>query len=119
MLFDTTIWRTSEILSYSSNLSSELNLKQNDKIKLTLSYEGLKDRVLSSSDMWRSILLKNKKSTLNEFSKEVELQVMEIMPKLKDFVYQIATELFGLFDFYEPERTTVDSIVDKFLKSRV
>jgi len=64
-------------------------------------------------------LLKNKKSTLNEFSKELELQAMEIMPKLKDFVYQIATELFGSFDFYKPERTTVDSIIDKFLKSRV
>jgi len=119
MLFDTTIFRISEILSYSSNLSSELNLKQNDKIRLTLSYEGLKDRVLSSSDMWQSILLQGKKGTLNEFNKELELQVMEIMPKLKDFVYQIAVELFGSFDFYEPEKTTVDSIVDKFLKSRV
>ena len=40
------------------------------------------------------------------------------MPKLKDYVYQIAVGLFGFFDFYKPERPIVDSIVDEFLNAR-
>jgi hypothetical protein len=40
------------------------------------------------------------------------------MPKLKDHVYQITIGLFGLFDFYTPDRTAVDSIIDEFLNAR-
>ncbi len=117
--FDVAIWRISEIMSYASNLCTELNLKQNDKIKLTLSYEGLKDRELAVSSHRRAPFIIARKCKVNEYEKAFELQVADIMPKLKDHVYQVAIGLFGLFDFFEPKRAIVDSIVDEFLNSRL
>ncbi len=116
--FDVAIWRISEIICYASNLCVELNLKQSDKIKLTLSYTGLADRALSVSDPRRLGFIVARKSVEDEYGKDLQLQVTDIMPKLKEHVYQIATGLFGLFDFYKPDRAIVDSIVDEFLNSR-
>ncbi len=118
LAFDTAIWRISEIISYTSNLCTELSLKQSDKINLTLSYEGLKGRVLSASNPLRRLSIAGKCAE-DKYEKDLELQVAGIMPKLKDHVYQIAIGLFGLFDFFKPERATVDNIVDEFLNSRL
>lgn len=115
--FDVAIWRISEIISYTSNLCVELNLKQSDKIKLTLSYEGLKDRVLSVSKPLRLLGVYGK-STMDKYEENLELQVTDIMTKLKGHVYQIAVGLFGFFDFYKPDRAIVDNIVDEFLNAR-
>ena len=115
--FDVAIWRISEIFCFTSNLCVELNLKHSDKIKLDISYEGLKDRVLSVSDRLRLIPTRSKCGE-NEYSKDLELKVADVMPKLKDNVYQVAIGLFGLFDFFKPDRPVVDSIVDEFLNSR-
>jgi len=115
--FDVAIWRISEIISYTSNLCTELNLKQSDNIKLVLSYEGLKDRVLSVSKPLR-LLGTYGKCTEDKYEGDLELQVVDIMPKLKDHVHEIAVGLFVLFDFYKPNRAVVDSIVDEFLNAR-
>ncbi len=115
--FDTAIWRISEIISYTSNLCAELNLKQSDKIKLTISYKGLKGRVLSVANRLR-VLGISRKCTEDKYEKDLELKVADIMPRLKDHVYQIGVGLFGLFDFFKPTRAVVDSIVDEFLNSR-
>jgi len=115
--FDVAIWRISEIITYAANLCSELNLKQGDEIQLTLSYEGLKGRVLSAAKPLRPFG-RSDKCTEDKYEKELELRLTDIMPKLKDHVYQIAVGLFGLFDFYKPDRATVDSIVDEFLNAR-
>ena len=115
--FDVAIWRISEIITYAANLCSELNLKQSDEIQLTLSYEGLKGRVLSVAKP--SIPFgKSGECTEDKYEKVLELRLADIMPKLKDHVYQIAVGLFGLFDFFKPDRFAVDSIVDKFLNAR-
>ena len=116
--FDVAIWRISEIFRYASNLCTELNLKQNDKIKLTLSYEGLEGRELSVSSPRRVPFLTIRKCSVDKYEKDLELEVADIMPKLKDHVYQIAVGLCGLFDFYKPDRAIVNSIVDEFLNSR-
>jgi len=116
--FDVAIWRISEIISYTSNLCAELNLKQSDKIRLTLSYEGLGGRALSVSSPRRVPLITARTCTVDKYEKNLELEVADIMPKLKDHVYQIAVGLFGLLDFYKPDRAIVDSIVDEFLNSR-
>lgn len=114
--FDVAIWRISEIISYTASLCVELNLRQSDKIKLILSYEGLKDRVLSVTEHLR--LGVYGKSTVDKYEENLELQVTDIMTKLKGHVYQIAVGLFELFDFFNPDRAVVDSIVDEFLNAR-
>ncbi len=116
--FDIAIWRISEIISYTSNLCTELNLKQNDKIKLTLSYEGLKGRELAVANRLR-LFPRHRKCGEDEYKKDLELKVADIMSKLKDHVYQIAIGLFGLFDFFKPDKAIVDSIIDEFLNSRL
>lgn len=116
--FDTTIWRISEIISYTSNLCVELGLKQSDKIKLTISYEGIKDRVLSISNRQGAPFSRVRGCSVDKYEKDLELQVVDIMPRLKDHVYQVATRLFGLFDFYKSDKGLVDSFVDEFLNSR-
>ncbi len=116
--FDIVIWRISEIFCYTSNLCTDLNLKQSDKIKLTLSYEGLRGRDLRVSSTRRAPFVAAKECTEDKYEKDLELQVIDVMPKLKEHVYQIAKELFGLFDFYKPDRAVVDSIVDEFLNAR-
>lgn len=115
--FDVAIWRISEIFSYTSNLCTELNLKQSNKIRLTLSYIGLKGRVLSVAKPLRLLGIYGK-CMEDKYEGDLELLVADIMPKLKDHVYQIAIGLFGLFDFYKPDRAIVDSIVDEFLNAR-
>jgi len=117
--FDVAIWRISEIISYTTNLCTELSLKQSDKINLTLSYEGLKDRALSVSSPRGAPFIIVGKCTVDKYEKDLELQVADIMPKLKDHVYQIAVGLFGLFDFYKPDRAIIDNIVEEFLNSRL
>ena len=117
--FDVAIWRISEIFCYTSNLCTELNLKQSDKIRLTLSYTGLKGRVLSVSNPLRLGFMEAEKCTVDKYDKDLELQVADIITKLKEYVYQIAVELFGLFNFYKPERPIVDNIVDEFLNARM
>ena len=119
LAFDVTIWRISEIISYTANLCTELNLKQSDKIKLLLSYEGLRGRQLTASSPTRALFMEGKKCREDKYEKNLELQVADIMPKLKDHVFQIVIGLFGLFDFYKPERAVVDSIVGEFLNSRL
>ena len=116
--FDVAIWRISEIIFYTANLCVELNLKQSDNVKSTLSYEGLKGRELAVSSPRRAPFSRAKKCTADEFEKDLELKVADVMPKLKDHVYQIVVGLFGLFDFYRPDRAVVDSIADEFLNSR-
>lgn len=117
--FDVAIWRISEIISYTSNLCIELKLRQGDRIKLTLSYEGLKGRELRVASPSRMPFMQTRKCAEDKYEKDLELQVVDIMPKLKDHVYQIAIGLFGLFDFYTPDRPIVDSIIDKFLNARL
>ncbi|MBI2831002.1 MAG: hypothetical protein HYX79_01950, partial [Chloroflexi bacterium] len=115
--FDVAIWRISEIITYTANLCSELNLKQSDEIQLILSYEGLKGRVLSVAKPLRLSGISGE-CTEDKYGEKLELHVADIMPKLKDHVYQIAIGLFGLFDFFKPDRVAVDSIVDEFLNAR-
>jgi len=116
--FDVAIWRISEIFCYTSNLCTELGLKQSDKTKLTLSYEGLKGRELRVADPSRMPFVHARKCAEEKYDNYLELRVVDIMPKIKDHVYRIATGLFGLFDFYKPDRAIVDNIVDKFLNAR-
>jgi hypothetical protein len=106
-------------MSYASNLSTELNLKREDKINLLVFYKGLQGRVLKMSSPVRVPFFEDRKCHVNNFEKELRLKVENILPSLKDNVLQIATELFGLFDFYRPDRGVVDSIVDEFLNSRL
>lgn len=117
--FDVTIWRISEIMSYASNLCVELNLKQTDKINLSLSYEGLQGRILKVSSPRRWPFFRDRKCHADNYEKNLDLKVGDILPNLKDNVYQIVTELFGLFDFYKPDKGVVDSIIDEFLNSRL
>jgi len=117
--FDTVIWRISEIFYYASNMCTELNLKQSDKIKLTILYEGLKDRVLSISNRRRAPFFRVRRCAVDKYEKDLESQVVDIMPKLKDHVYEVVIGLFGFFDFYKTDRTLVDSFVDEFLNSRL
>ncbi len=116
--FDVAIFRISEIIFYTANLCAELNLKQSEKIKLTVSYEGLKGRTLSVSNPRRAPFFTQRICAVDKYEKDSELQVADIMPKLKDYVYQIATGFFSLFDFYKPDKAVIDSIVDEFLNSR-
>ena len=117
--FDTTIWRISEIFCYVSNMCTELNLKQSDKIKLTISYEGIKDRVLSISNRRGAPFSRVRRCSVDKYEKDLELQVVDIMPKLKDHVYEVVKGLFGFFDFYKSDKGLVDSFVDEFLNSRL
>ena len=86
---------------------------------MSLSYEGLKDRELSISSRRRAPFMTPRKCTEDKYEKDLELKVADIMTKLKDHVYETAIGLFGLFDFFKPDRAIVDSIVDEFLNSRL
>lgn len=85
---------------------------------MTLSYKGLTGRALTVANRRKLVFGIAGTCRVDKYEKDLELQVVDIMPKLKDHVYQIAIGLFGLFDFYRPDRTIVDSIVDEFLNSR-
>ncbi len=117
--FDIAIWSISEMFCYTSNLCTELNLKQSDNVELTLYYEGLKGRVLSASRHGMLPSIRTTPSVENIYENRLELEVGDIMSKLKDHVYQTTLGLFALFDFTKFDRVTVDSIVDDFLNSRL
>lgn len=115
LAYDVVIWRVSEILRYASNLCTELNLKESDKVELSLYYEGLKGRILIDSGHYLPPSVRTRPCVEDKFEKSIEFEMANIMPKLKDHVYEITSELFGLFDFSKLARTTVDKIVDDFL----
>jgi hypothetical protein len=115
LAYDVVIWRISEMLHYASNLSTELNLKESDKVGLNLYYEGLKGRILTGSGHYILPSVRTQPCVEDKFEKKMELEVANIMPRLKDYVYEITSELFGLFDFFKLDRARVDRIVDDFL----
>jgi hypothetical protein len=117
--FDAVIWRISEIITYASNLCTELNLKQTEKINLSILYEGLKGRTLAISNPRRVPFMHARESHVNKYEQDVEIEVGNLVPKLKDNTYSIVRGLTGLFDFYKPEKQIVDNIINEFLNSRI
>ncbi len=115
LAYDVVIWRISEILCYASNLCTELNLKESDKVELNLYYEGLKGRILTRSGHYILPSVRTRPSVEDKFEKSMEIEMASLLPRLKDYVYEITSELFGLFDFFKLDRVAADRIVDDFL----
>ncbi len=118
--FDIQIWRISEILLYCTKLGSELNLDFSKKIDIYISYNGLKDRILSCNDSMRfwfndeQYVCKADKFE-NQFSESLDY----IKINFKELIYNIASDMVYCFGRFELNKGVCDSIVDKFLGSKI
>ena len=118
--FDTQIWRISEILLYCLNLGRELQLDFSNKVDVYISYNGLKDRVLSCNDpmrIWFDDELYICKAEKFEFQFSESLDYIKV--NFKELIFNIASELSYYFGRFELDRGVCDSIVDQFLSSRI
>ncbi len=118
--FDIQIWRISEILLYCLNLGRELQLDFSNKVDVYISYNGLKDRVLSCNDpirFWIDHEWYICKAEKFEFQFSESLDYIKV--NFKELIFNIASELTYYFGKFELNRGVCDSIVDKFLSSRV
>ena len=101
------------------NLGRELGVDFSNKIDFYLSYNGLKDRILSCNDPNR-LWFHDERYVCK--ADKFEYQLAEspdyIKVNYKDVIFDVGNELSYYFSRFELDRSVSDSIIDKFLKYR-
>lgn len=118
--FDIQIWRISEILLYCTKLGSELELDFSRKVDMYISYNGLRDRILSCNDpmrFWFDDEWHICKTDKFEYQFSESLDYIKV--NFNELIFNIASDLAYYFGRFELNRGVCNSIVDKFLSSRV
>ena len=120
MFFDTRIVRITEILMYYSRLYAELGAGSNSRAVIKIIHSGLKGRTLSAANPARAFsFIREKPCEENQLESSIEKRLKDIMPEIKELVYNISCDLFVMFDYFIPNRQVVDEIVDNFIKGKV
>ena len=114
---DTRINRFTEIIMYCYKLYKEFNIKEQEKIDISILHSGLKERELGTANPLRRIHFQ-KKCSVNEVKDNTVEKLADLMPNIKDIVFKLASELFAMFDYFELQRNVSDDIVDKFISGK-
>lgn len=115
---DTRIRRVAEAFLYCSRLANGLRLDPADEISITFLHDMLNGRELGAGDPGR-IVRPNWKCHIDKVEKPLVVPVATITPSINDLTYQVTSELFGMFDYFETTRAIYDQIVEDLLKQRV
>lgn len=116
--FDIRIWRIAEVFLHSATLYRELGIRPDKPYALTINHRGLEAREFYVSTARRFVSRgRICRSPAATWTREVTQDY--VTSNLKGLVGEVASGLFVLFDFAQVSQEVVDSIVDKFLHSRV
>ncbi|MFC1929213.1 hypothetical protein ACFLXK_06460 [Chloroflexota bacterium] len=116
--FDVRIWRIAEVILHSATLYRELGISPNESYILAVNHQGLEEREFYVSTPSRFVHRgRICKSSSTTWTREVTQDF--VTSNLKSLVYEVANDLFVLFDFMQVSQHVVNEIVDEFLKSRL
>ena len=111
--FDTRIRRITEALLHCKMLYEALGVDPKMTIHFYVNHYDLKGRILRASEQGRHLSM-NYKCEENEHKFKKICSTDLIATDLKGLVFEISTNLFGIFNWLSYSKTVCDGIVDKF-----
>lgn len=114
IFFDTRIVRITEALLYSVRLYSGFNVPPDSHILIKIRHGGLKDRIIRASG--RRVYVRKYKSEEDEILTEIETTFEKIESNLVDVVQRFTQPLFIIFNFFEVKKSTLENIVNNYIK---
>lgn len=118
IFFDTRIVRTTELLLFLSRLYSRLEAPDDTRVRVTVTYRGLKGRQLISANP-RRLLHDGRTTSENVVTTTIECTVAELQSKLEELVRSLLEPFFMLFDFFEVPDQVWQEIVDGYVAGHV
>lgn len=115
---DTRIARTTELVLFLSRLYSPLEVPDDTRVRITVTYTGLKDRQLAAASP-RRLIHGGRKASEDLVTTSIECSVAELQSKLEEQVRGLLEPLFMLFDFFELSDQVWQQIVDNFVAGKV
>jgi hypothetical protein len=113
LYFDTLIWRIAEALEHCLSYYRNLNIPENERVKLKISLYGLQNRSLSAWNPMRAFTFSQHLCGSDKASWENEITLLELAQKLDDYIYEATKKLLVMFDFFVPNRDVVQSVLEK------
>jgi hypothetical protein len=118
LFVDTRVVRTTELLLFLSRLYSRLEVPDDTRIRISVTYTGLKDRQLRAANPAR-LMHDGRTTSEDSLTSSVECSVAELQSKLEEQVRGLLEPLFMLFDFFELSDQVWQEIVDNFVAGKV
>jgi hypothetical protein len=118
LYFDIRIWRIAEALLHCANLYRALDMSNETEIGIQIAHHGLKDRKLLASDPMRAMTMAGRVCYEQESIWSKVVPVGTIEPNLETLVEEISSELFILFEFWNPDPSAWKTVLQAFLNSR-
>lgn len=113
LYFDTLIWRAAESIEHCLAYYKNLNVDQNERVKLRISLYGLSNRMLSAWNPARAFTLHHYICGSDKSSWEIEMPLRELEEKLDDVIYEATKKLLVMFDFFVPNKEVVFDILNR------
>lgn len=117
--FDTQIWRIAESIDHAISLYKALEIEPNETIKISISYRGLKNRVLGASNQGRAFRLHYRKSDSESVEWVAKATLDDLFVNRKQYIGDAIRKVMVMFDFFEPSESIIDSILEEYGKSRL
>jgi hypothetical protein len=119
LFYEPTILKATDGLLYCARLYSRLGVAPTSRIKFLHHYAGLKGRILASEDIVGSHLLRERRSSEDEMTSEIDTSLKDIKTNIINLVKELLSPLFVLFDFYILPDSEYTNLVKKFAKGEI
>lgn len=117
LFFNTRTIRITEVLMYALNLYSNLGIKEDELISITIKHGGFKNRIMGA--VGNRLIPWEYRSIEDEISTEVIIPIKEIRENTTGQVIKYTKPFFELFDFFSVERKIIDDIVTNYIYGKV
>ncbi|MFA6077214.1 MAG: RNA-binding domain-containing protein [Candidatus Paceibacterota bacterium] len=118
LFFDTRIWRVIEAIKHAVSLYKALGVSPTEKILLKIKHAGINNRELTAGNpmrmMWHHI-----SGDLKEVSWEKAVSFDDLLVNGEEFTKEIVRELFLMFEYWVPEDSVLDGVIEEYNKSKV
>jgi hypothetical protein len=118
LFLDTRVIRITEALLFAGRLYDRLEVRPDHKVRITVRHGGLQGRQLVAANQTR-YSAPDARTHVDETVASVTFAIGELGAQLVDLVESLATPLFELFDFFQLDRPTYESIVDRFVRGQI
>ncbi|MDQ3044606.1 MAG: nucleoside 2-deoxyribosyltransferase [Chloroflexota bacterium] len=117
--FNTRIVQVTELLLFLARLYARLGVTETTSVRIWLRHGGLRERNLSVLGGRYLMMLPRLPSAEEEITTELLTTVGELETKLTEYVKELLSPTFTLFDFFELDDASWSRIVDKFVGGEV
>lgn len=115
---ETRICRVTEALLYCARLYNRLGVETSHKVHFSIKHFGLKNKRFEYADNYSS-RAHNFVSSEDELETQIEFKLSDIETNVVNFVKDILSPMFMLFDFYELEENNFENLVNKFINDKI